>query len=96
MLEVPNNPSLTFLYCAESGYFEELTILSIESLRRFGGRFANSPVLVVTPRFGPGLTDKTLRRFNELGVTYIRPDIRHPLSWYVYMNKALGLLVQWH
>lgn len=84
-----NPPSTTFLFCVESGYFEAQTILAIESLRQFGGRFAQAPVLAVTPRRGPQLTRTTLNRFDELGVTYVRHNFEHPQTWYCYLNKAL-------
>ena len=60
----------------------------IESLRRFGGRFADVPVIVVTPRIGPPLADKTQRRLRQLGVRYlrIRPETRY--VWHHYMNKG--------
>lgn len=86
-------PSTTFVYCVESGYFEAQTILAIECLRKFGGCFAECPVLAVTPRQGPTLTAQTLKRFAELGVTYIRHDMKHPDSWYCYMNKALAAML---
>ena len=93
MSYVESKPSTTFLFCVESGHFESQTLLVIESLRRFGGRFANAPVLAITPRLGPSLTRNTLRRFDELEVTYIRQDVRHPYSWYCYMNKALAAML---
>jgi hypothetical protein len=93
MSNVPSQPSTTIIFCVESGYFESQTILAVESLRRFGGRFANVPVLAITPRLGPNLNRDTLRRFDELEVTYIRQDLGHPYSWYCYMNKALAAMI---
>ena len=88
-----NNPSTTFVFGIESGYFEAQTLLAVKSLRRFGGRFADSPVLVITPRIGPSLTSRTLERFDELNVTHIKRDMKHPDSWYCYMNKALAVML---
>jgi hypothetical protein len=87
------DPTVTFLFCVESGFFEAQTVLVVESLRRFGGRFAGAPALAVTPRFGPPLSRHTLRRFEELGVTYVRRWAGHPYDWYPYTNKALAALI---
>ncbi len=86
-------PDTTFLFCAESGHFESQTVLAVECLRRFGGRFAQAPVLVITPRLGPSLTRRTLARFAELGVTYIRQNVGHRYSWFGFTNKALAALL---
>lgn len=81
---------ITFLLCAESGKFEIQTLMAIECLRRFGGDFANAPILVVTPRMGPSLDPSTLARFRALDVQYIYANTANNCSWYVYMNKALA------
>jgi hypothetical protein len=90
MNQPSTNPSITFVYGVESGILEPQTLVAIECLRKFGGKYADSPVLAITPRFGPSLTHQTLRRFEELGVTYIRQNMRHPQAWYHYLNKALA------
>lgn len=82
-------PSTTFLYCAESGYFEAQTVLAIECLRKFGGKFSDCPVLVVTPRIGPTLTRPTLDRLKDLGAMYVRETIPNPYPWFHFMNKAI-------
>jgi len=85
--------SATFLLCAESGHFEAQTLLAIECLRHFGGKFANCPVLVVTPRLGPSLMKATLKRFRELDVKYVSRRIPNRYVWYPYTNKALAALM---
>src|SRR5919201_856269 len=81
----------TFVFSIESGYIEGLTLLAIQSLRHFGGKMANLPVLAITPRFGPTLARETRRQLDELGVTYLRSDAPHPLAWYMYLTKPLVL-----
>ncbi|OKO73846.1 hypothetical protein [Bradyrhizobium sp. AS23.2] len=83
-------PTATFLFCIESGILESQTLLAIECLRQFGGSQAQAPVLAVTPRRGPSLTLFTYRRFDELGVRYIREDQRNSSEWFTYMNKGLA------
>lgn len=86
-------PSTTVFFCVESGYFEAQTLLAVECLRHFGGRFANVPVLAITPRSGPSLTRETLRRFDELGVTYIRRNLGHRYSWFAFTNKVIAAML---
>jgi len=93
MNEVQRSPSTTFLFNIESGYLESQTILAVECLRRFGGKFADAPVLAVTPRLGASLTRDTQRRLDELEVTYIKQNLGHPYSWYTYINKPLAAML---
>lgn len=93
MSNLQSQPSTTVFFCVESGHFEAQTLLAIECLRHFGGRFANVPVLAITPRLGPSLTRETLRRFDELGVTYIRQDLGHRYSWFGFTNKVLAAML---
>ena len=85
-------PSMTVVACVESGELEPKTIRMVESLRRFGGRFADLDVIAVTPRVGPRLAPETRRRFGELGVRHIhvRPQTRY--VWHHYMNKAQAVM----
>lgn len=86
-------PSTTFLMCVESGYIEGQLPIAVEAIRRFGGRLADAPVLVVTPRFGPSLTAATERKLADLGATYVRRNLRNSWDWYIYMNKALAAAI---
>ena len=70
---------------------ESLTVRSVESLRLFGGRFRDSPVLAVTPRRGAPLSQRTRDRFRELGVEYLRLTSRRGFSWSHYLNKPVAL-----
>jgi hypothetical protein len=85
-------PSMTVVACVESGELEPKTIRMVESLRRFGGRFAGLDVVAVTPRRGAPLQAATRRRLAELGVepVRIRPKTRY--VWHHYMNKAQAVM----
>ena len=83
---------ITFVCCVESGWLEAQTLRMIESLRRWGGQFANAPVFAVTPRFGPPLADKTLQTFNKLNVKYLRCHEKREYSWYPFLNKPCALI----
>jgi hypothetical protein len=85
-------PSLTVVCCVESGPLEATTVMMVESLRRWGGRFATVPVIAVTPRFGPPLRRTTRHSFDRLNVRYIRRPSRHEFAWYSFLNKPLSLV----
>jgi hypothetical protein len=81
---------VTFVVCVESGLYESMAILMVESLRRFGGRFAAAPVLAITPRLGPGLARSTRRRLGELDVTCVRTwHVRR--AWFSFYPKVWAL-----
>lgn len=88
-----SDPSTTFVVCVESGPLENQTVWLIESLRRWGGCFANCPVLAITPRSGPALSSQTLRAFEENGVTWKRITPQHQVDWYGPINKPTALAV---
>ncbi|MGY4286394.1 hypothetical protein ACVWXO_005614 [Bradyrhizobium sp. LM2.7] len=79
---------MTIAVCIESGVLEPLTLRMVDSLRRFGGRFARLDVIAVTPRVSPPLTRETRRRMAELGIRHLRVSPRNPYAWHHYMNKA--------
>ncbi|WP_152343682.1 glycosyltransferase family 2 protein [Afipia birgiae] len=81
-------PSMTVVVCVESGLLEPLTVRMVDSLRRFGGRFANLEVVAVTPRMTPPLARETRRRMAELGIKHLQVSPNNPYSWHHYMNKA--------
>jgi lipopolysaccharide biosynthesis glycosyltransferase len=64
----------------------------IESLRRWGGQFANAPVFAVTPRLGPPLANKTRQAFEKLHVEYLRLHENSRYSWNKFLNKPYALV----
>jgi hypothetical protein len=84
-------PPLAFVMCVEAGGFESMSVRAAESLRHFGGRFANCAMLAVTPRFGAPLNRKTLAAFESLNVEYLNVRPPNPFAWYPLMNKPLAL-----
>jgi hypothetical protein len=63
----------------------------VESLRRWGGAFADAPVIAITPRYGPRLSPVTLAGFKKLGVHYSYHPAKTPYTWFQYYNKPLCL-----
>ena len=81
---------VTFVVCVEPGKYEVQAALMVESLRLFGGRFANAPVIAITPRVGPALALTTRKRFEELGVVYLRRRHFHR-AWQLFIGKVQAL-----
>ncbi|MBD2778377.1 hypothetical protein ICL16_41635 [Iningainema sp. BLCCT55] len=63
----------------------------IQSLRRWGGKFASAPIFAVTPRFGPPLTHKTRQLLEDLQVQYLRFQKKSNYPWNTYLNKLYAL-----
>jgi hypothetical protein len=83
---------MTVVACVEAGDLEPKTIRMVESLRRFGGRFADLDVVAVTPRMGPRLAPETRRRMRDLGIQHIRFRPKTRYVWHHYMNKAQAVM----
>ena len=83
--------SLTIVCCVESGPLEPMAMRMIESLRRHGGRWSQTQVWAITPRFGPSLAPATLKKFDELNVNYQILREKHPYIWFSMWNKMAAL-----
>ncbi|HIK54990.1 MAG TPA: hypothetical protein IGS37_07495 [Synechococcales cyanobacterium M55_K2018_004] len=64
----------------------------IESLRRWGGQFANAPIVAVTPRLGPSLRTTTKQALQRLNVEYLHFIADNPYSWKSFLNRHYALL----
>lgn len=90
---MPENHDTTFVTVVEpNGMLESGVLLMAESLRQWGGRLANAPILCFSPRFRPPLSRSTLRGFERLDITYKNIRIRNPYSWYSFTNKATAMV----
>jgi hypothetical protein len=88
------SPNITFVCCVESGWLEAQTIRMVESLRRWGGQFANTPIIAVKPRLGPPISHKTRQVFDRWQVEYLPIQVkkkkRYP--WFRFLNKPYALI----
>jgi hypothetical protein len=82
-------PSVTFVTCIEAGPLEEQVVRLADSLRTWGGRFRDCPILAIRPRFGPPLSASTRRELRALGVDYLRINPRNDYPWLGFFNKPL-------
>lgn len=85
-------PQITFVCCIDSGWLESQTVRMIESLRRWGGRLAQAPIVAVTARFGFPLSQKTRRAFEKFNVEYIHFRAKNQYTWLPFLNKPNALL----
>jgi hypothetical protein len=86
------NFQTTFVCCVESGSLETQTVRMIESLRRWGGKFADAPIYAVTPRFGPPLAKQTHQIFEKFQVKYLYFQKNDKYAWNKFLNKPSALV----
>lgn len=81
----------TICTCIEAGGLERQVLLLVESLRLFGGKWAQSPVYAVKPRRGPALQRETVKRLKELGAFVIDEPVNDVVPWWDMANKPASL-----
>jgi hypothetical protein len=86
-------PPITFVTCIESGPLETQVLRLVESLRRFGGAYADCPVWAIKPRFGPPISRHTRNDFDRLRIEYRHTTRTDPHAWYAYINKTRALML---
>jgi hypothetical protein len=90
---MPTPGSVAFVTVAEpNGALEDQVLLLAESLREWGGRLADAPILCISPRFRLPLRRSTLARFDKLGITHIYRNRNHRFSWHAFVNKPLAVI----
>lgn len=83
----PPQPVCTLFCCVEPGPLEEQAVRLVESLRRFGGGWANSPVLIYRTRFATSFQRRTLEAFRRLGVEVVSIRPNNGLSWHQFIRR---------
>jgi len=81
---------LVFASLAAPGATERAAFMLVESIRAFGGAYSNSPVLILYPRVGPGLSHATQARFTDLGAETISFDIPLERLTFPFASKVYG------
>jgi hypothetical protein len=79
--------SLRLVCCVEAGRLEGETLLLCESLRRFGGRLADTPVSAYRPRAGEPLAGETRSGLEGLGVELIEDELNVEHAFHPIANK---------
>ena len=80
--------SVAFLLCVERGPLESQTLLCVESLRRWGGALADSPVYAFAPRPGSEPARETVDALGELGARYVDEPLNPDLGELPHANKV--------
>lgn len=79
---VNDDVNIEFIIMIESGILEKQTVLLCKSIRRFTGTYADSPIIVISPRPNRRPSEATLAQLALLGVTYIPMSISSPCPEY--------------
>ena len=79
---------IAFLICVERGRLESEALLLIESLRAWGGAWADAPVYAFAPRPGHHPEPQTIERIEGLGATFVGEPLVERFEEYPTFNKV--------
>jgi hypothetical protein len=80
--------ALTFVLCIENNAIRPQALLLCESIREFGGRHRDAPIIAVSPRPGLGVDRKTRARLDALGVQYVEEPLNRVCAVYGSANRV--------
>jgi hypothetical protein len=81
---------IAFLICVEANRLEPQARLLCESIRTFGGRYRQAPILAVSPRPALALDPAARARLEGLGVTYAVEPLNETGSPYGPINRIVA------
>jgi hypothetical protein len=81
---------IAFLICVEANRLEPQTRLLCESIRTFGGRYREAPILAVSPRPHLALGPEARAHLEKLGVTYVVEPLNETGSPYGTINRIVA------
>ncbi len=81
---------IAFLLCVEANRLEPQARLLCESIRTFGGRYRQAPILAVSPRPHLALEAEARARLADLGVTYVVEPLNETGSPYGPINRIVA------
>jgi hypothetical protein len=85
--------TLAFVFCVDPGPLEDQCLLLARSIRRWAGRYADSPIYAFRPRGGEGeLAPATRAAFDELGVVFNEEVLNVEHRDYVHTNTIYSML----
>ena len=79
---------LAFLMCVERGRLEHETVLLVESLRAWGGRWSDAPVYTFAPRPANHPEAATIERLEGLGATVVTEPLVSRFEEFPTFNKV--------
>ena len=81
---------IAFLVCVEANRLEPQARLLCESLRRFGGRYRQAPILAISPRPHLALGPEARAHLEMLGVTCLAEPLNDTGSPYGTINRIVA------
>lgn len=81
---------VSFLFCVEANRLAPQALVLAESLRTFGGRYRDAPILAVSPRPHLALDRSARERLEALGVTYVAEPLNETASAYGTINRIVA------
>jgi hypothetical protein len=81
---------LEFVFIAESGVLEQQSLLLCESLRSFGGRYAEADVAILEPRRERRISDEGRSRFQAMDARVVECSIASPCPEYGPSYRAFA------
>jgi hypothetical protein len=81
---------IAYLICVEANRLEPQARLLCESIRTFGGRYGQAPILAVSPRPHLALGPEARARLEALGVTCIVEPLNETASSYGTINRIVA------
>jgi hypothetical protein len=81
---------IAFMICVEANRLEPQARLLCESIRTFGGRYRDAPILAVSPRPHLALDPEARVRLEALGVTYAVAPLNETGSTYGPINRIVA------
>jgi glycosyltransferase involved in cell wall biosynthesis len=83
-------PTTSFVLCIENNSICDQALLLCESIRRFGGRYRDSPILAFAPRPGLGVDGATRRKLEQMGVEYVDRPLNTTCVEYAPANRVFA------
>ena len=81
---------IVFLLCVEANRLEAQAHLLCASIRRFGGRYRDAPIVAVSPRANLALSPESRASLERLGVTYVSEALNNTGSTYGTINRIVA------
>ena len=81
---------MTFVCCIEGTGIEAQALLLCESIRRFAGPYASSPIVAVNPRPAKRIRAASEHRLAQLGVRYVDESLNDTASPYLPINRIVA------
>jgi hypothetical protein len=84
------NEDVTFLLCIEQNAIRAQALLLCESIRTFGGRWRDAPIVAVSPRPGLGVDADTRRQLASMDVRYVEEPLNARCPEYGSANRVFA------